>query len=113
MLCNYIAMHSAKEITLIKTLSYDCHLDIKEIYFKKCPITPNNFCRSIEVNAVILIHISLKYNQQDATFFQSIYFYELLYMFQAVSPPIIRSTKLHTALGIVKPVLLQQSAVLV
>jgi len=39
--------------------------------------------------------ISLKYNQQDATFSQSIYFYKLLYMFQAVPPPIIRSTKLY------------------
>jgi len=38
---------------------------------------------------------SLKYNQQDATFSRSIYFYKLLYMFQAVPPPIIRSTKLY------------------
>jgi hypothetical protein len=36
------------------------------------------------------------YNQQDATFFRSIYFCKLLYMFQAVPPPIIRSTKLYT-----------------
>jgi hypothetical protein len=36
-----------------------------------------------------------KYNQQDATFPRSIYFYNLLYMFQAASPPIIRSTKLY------------------
>jgi len=33
--------------------------------------------------------------QQDATFSRSIYFYKLLYMFQAVSPPISRSTKLY------------------
>ena len=39
--------------------------------------------------------ISLQYNQQDATFSQSIYFHKLLYMFQAVPPPIIRSTKLY------------------
>jgi hypothetical protein len=39
--------------------------------------------------------ISLKYNQKDATFSRSIYFYKLLYMFQAVPPPIIRSTKLY------------------
>ena len=39
--------------------------------------------------------ISLKYDQQDATFSRSIYFYKLLYMFQAVPPPIIRSTKLY------------------
>ena len=38
---------------------------------------------------------SLNYNQQDATFSRSIYFYKLLYMFQAVPPPIIRSTKLY------------------
>ena len=39
------------------------------------------------------VFVSLKYNQQDATFSRSIYFYKLLYMFQAVPPPIIRSTK--------------------
>jgi len=38
--------------------------------------------------------ISLKYNQQDATFSRSIYFYKLLHVFQAVPPPIIGSTKL-------------------
>ena len=36
-----------------------------------------------------------QYNQQDAKFSRSIYFYKLLYMFQAVPPPIIRSTKLY------------------
>jgi hypothetical protein len=40
--------------------------------------------------------IPLKYNQQDATFSRYIYFCKLLYMFQMVSPPIIRSTKLYT-----------------
>jgi hypothetical protein len=39
--------------------------------------------------------IPLKYNQQDAMFSRSIYFYKLLYMFQAVATPIIRSTKLY------------------
>jgi hypothetical protein len=39
--------------------------------------------------------ISLKYNQQDATFSLSIYFYKLLYMFQAVPLPTIASTKLY------------------
>jgi hypothetical protein len=39
--------------------------------------------------------IALKYNQQNAMFSRSIYFYKLLYMFQAVPPPIIRSTKLY------------------
>jgi len=42
--------------------------------------------------------ISLKYNQQDAMFSRSIYFHKLLYMFQAVPPPIIRSTKLYILL---------------
>ena len=37
--------------------------------------------------------ISLKYNQPDATFSRHIYFYKLFYMFQAVPPPITRSTK--------------------
>jgi hypothetical protein len=37
--------------------------------------------------------ISLKYDQQVATCSRSIYFYKLLYMFQAVPPPNIRSTK--------------------
>ena len=41
------------------------------------------------------LDIFLKYNQQDATFSRCIYFYKLLYMFQAVPPPIIRSTKLY------------------
>ena len=39
--------------------------------------------------------VSLKYNQPDATFSRSIYFYKLIYIFQAVPPPIIRSTKLY------------------
>jgi hypothetical protein len=40
-------------------------------------------------------YISLKYNQKDATFSRSIYLYKLLFIFQAVPPPIIRSTKLY------------------
>jgi len=43
----------------------------------------------------LFVKISLKYKQKDATFSRSIYFYKLPYMFQAVSPPIIRSTKLY------------------
>ena len=39
--------------------------------------------------------ISLMYSQEDATFSRSIYFYKLLYMFQVVPLPIIRSTKLY------------------
>jgi len=53
------------------------------------------------------VRTSLKYNQQDATFSRSIYFYKLLHMFQAITPPLIRRTKtVHTASGIVKPILL-------
>jgi hypothetical protein len=42
-------------------------------------------------------NLSLKYNQKDAAFSRSmcIYLYKLLYMFQAVPLPIIRSTKLY------------------
>jgi hypothetical protein len=49
------------------------------------PVTPN---------LMFIASISLKYNQQDETFSRSIYFLKLLYMFQAIPPPIIRSTKL-------------------
>jgi hypothetical protein len=49
---------------------------------------------------VKLLNICLKYNQQDATISPSIYFYKLLYMFQAVSPPIIRSTKRYIQLQV-------------
>jgi hypothetical protein len=47
------------------------------------------------------IHMSVhqkyitKIIQKDATFSRSIYFYKLLYMFQAVPPSITRSTKLY------------------
>jgi hypothetical protein len=37
----------------------------------------------------------LVYNQQDAAFSRSIYFYKLLYVFQAVLPLIIRSIELY------------------
>jgi hypothetical protein len=39
--------------------------------------------------------ISLKYNQQHATFPRSIYLYKFLYMFQVVPPSIIRSRQLY------------------
>jgi hypothetical protein len=48
---------------------------------------------SLTFICLCIANISLKYNQQDATPARSIYFYKLLYMFQAVPPPIIRSTK--------------------
>ena len=66
-----------------------------------------NICSILDrCSTYACINTSLKYNQQDASFSGSIYFYKLLYMFQAVPPPIIRSTKLYTASGIVKPILL-------
>ena len=49
---------------------------------------------TLTFRCLCIASISLKYNQ-DATFSQSIYFYKLLYMFQVVPPPIIRSTKLY------------------
>ena len=56
-------------------------------------------CRPRRTNLTLICQcitsIPLKYNQKDATFSRSIYFYKLLYMFQAVPPPIIRSTKLY------------------
>jgi len=52
------------------------------------------------IHVCYICDISLKYNQQDARFSLSIYFYKLLYMFQAVPPPIIRSTKLYIQLFI-------------
>jgi len=39
-----------------------------------------------------------KYNQQDATLLNFIYFCMMLYMFQAVLPPTVRSIKLYTPL---------------
>ena len=60
--------------------------------------------------------ISLKYNQQDATFSRSIYFYKFLYMFQAVPLPIIRSTKAYIQRQVLSNqycCLPQQAAVLV
>ena len=36
-----------------------------------------------------------KVQPKNATFSRSIYFYNLLYMFQAIPPPIIKSTKLY------------------
>ena len=48
--------------------------------------------KTILLPAVIVDEIEL---EQEATFSPSIYFYKLLYKFQAVPPPIIRSTKLY------------------
>jgi hypothetical protein len=61
---------------------------------------------------VIFIIISLQYNQQDATFSQSINFYKLLQMFQAgFSAHHQEHKNVHRASGIVKPVLLPAAIV--
>ena len=54
-----------------------------------------------------------KYNQQDATLQNLfIYFYTMLYMFQAVPPPIIRSSQLYIQhRAFVKPLLLPAAIV--
>jgi hypothetical protein len=51
----------------------------------------------IQLNKILqlLVRLSLKYNQQDAMFSPSTYFYKLLYMFQVVPLPLIKSTKLY------------------
>jgi len=53
------------------------------------------YCNKLTFICPCLASISVKYNQQEATFSQSIYFYKLFYMFQEVSSPINRSTKLY------------------
>jgi len=58
----------------------------------------------------ILTGLSLKYNQQDATFSRSIYFYKLLYMFRFSAHHQEHKT-VHTASGIVKPILLPAAIV--
>ena len=57
---------------------------------------PSSGCiKKCEKKIIELMVTPLKCNQQDATFSRSIYFYKLLYMFQAVPPPIISSKKLY------------------
>jgi hypothetical protein len=56
---------------------------IEAFNFHLCNIRKGNEC------------VSLKYSQQDVKFSRSFYLYKLQYMFQAVFPPIIRSTKLY------------------
>jgi hypothetical protein len=53
-----------------------------------------------------------KVNQQDATFSRSIYFYKFLYIFQNGSSAHHQEHKtVHTASGIVKPILLPAAIV--
>jgi hypothetical protein len=70
------------------TRIYECWSD-RECLFSK---------ENLKFDVYISVHCEYisKYNQQDATFFRSIYFYKLLFLFQAVPPPIISSTKLYT-----------------
>jgi hypothetical protein len=60
-------------------------------------VVPNylNMCGDLTFIYPCIASISLKYNKRNATLSRSIYFYKFLYMFQAVPPPIIRSTKLY------------------
>ena len=52
-------------------------------------------------NYIYMYIYFFKYNQWDATLYNILYYVSMLYMFQAVSPPIIRSSKtVHTACGI-------------
>jgi hypothetical protein len=77
------------------TFHYPCN---ESVYFiiKNSGVHENSPTTPLEMNAFHTSEkISLQYNQQDATFSWSIYFDKLIYMFQAVSPPIIRSTKLY------------------
>ena len=56
--------------------------------------------------------ISLKYNQQDATFSRSVYFHKLLYLVSGGSSAHHQEHKnVHTASGIVKPILLPAAIV--
>jgi hypothetical protein len=56
--------------------------------------------------ALIKVHTSLNYNQQDATFSQSIYFYKLLQHISGGSSAHYQEHKtVHTASGIIKPIL--------
>jgi hypothetical protein len=71
--------HSNRNITVTSRVSVWCTDPTRSITFI-CPC---------------IASISLKYNQQDATFSRPIYFYKLLYTFQAIPPPITGTTKLY------------------
>jgi len=65
------------------------------VFFRFISKPNNNYGSNLTFICPCIASTSLKYNQQDATFSRSIFFYKLLYMFQAVPAPIIRSTKLY------------------
>jgi len=61
----------------------------------------------IYIYIYLFIYLFFKYNQKDATLYNILYSMSMLYMFQAVSPPIIRSSKtVHTASGVGRTCLL-------
>jgi hypothetical protein len=70
-------------------------IKLRTVFFKNSAylfvITICTFCSLFW----LILHTFLKHNQQDATFSRSVYLYELIYIFQAIPPPIIRSTKLY------------------
>ena len=84
--------HHVKMLALYVTFSHHiwklCHRVWRNIY-------PPNMARYLTFICPCIASIYLKYNQQDSTYSRFIYFYKLLYMFQAVPQPIIRSTKLY------------------
>jgi len=58
--------------------------------------------RSNEHKTHITIQNNFNYNKQNETIFY-LFISKTLYMFQAVPPPIIRSTELHTQLQVLSP----------
>jgi len=108
---------NALSVTYRKICSILHQLRNRKVNEKHFLITINRFSlkRSIftEWNDCSFMYL---YNEQDATSYRSIYFCKLLYMFQTVSPPIIRSTKLYIQRQVLSNqycYLLQQAAVLV
>jgi len=124
--CNYCAHHHDKLAVAFSTNpNNDAYIWLNSPYilnltdarkrvrlpWNVARVPPSTFCVYLQIQT-----ISLKYNQQDATFSLSIYSYKLLYMFQTVPPPIIRSTKLYIQRQVLSNQycsLLQQAAVLV
>jgi hypothetical protein len=120
----YFSAVSLKSANKVRHLSRDSS-DIFKCLF---PTARRSFTPINIVLASIcpcIASISMKYNQKDATFSRCICFYKLLYKFQAVPLPIIRSTKLYIQRQVlsnqyccsvnryvVKTILLQQAAVL-
>jgi hypothetical protein len=90
-------IHEACYIALTVTTQWTCQKNHKEFQDGlPCDLNQETiYAENLTFICPCNTSISLKYNQQDAMFSRYIYFYKLLYMFQAVPPPIIRSTKLY------------------